>query len=88
MKDTIPSVGFPPGDLIKEELEAKGWTQDDLAEIIGCTTSSINEVISGKRGITVETARNLGEAFGTGAQFWLNMETAYRLFLEQSNPPT
>ena len=26
---------FPPGDLIRRELEYRGWTQDDLAQIMG-----------------------------------------------------
>jgi len=82
MKERIPAEGFLPGDLIKEELDARGWTQEDLAEILGRTTASINEIITGKRGITVESAKGIGEAFGTSAQFWLNMESAYRLSLK------
>jgi len=86
MKERIPAEGFLPGDFIKEELEARGWTQEDLAEILGRTTTAINEIITGKRGITVDTAKGLGEAFGDGAQFWLNMESAYRLSLERTRP--
>ena len=86
MKERIPAEGFLPGDLIREELEERGWAQEDLAEILGRTTSAVNEVITGKRGITVDTAKGLGEALGTGAQFWLNMEAAYRLSLERTRP--
>jgi len=86
MKERIPVEGFLPGDLIKEELGVRGWTQDDLAEILGRTTSSVNEIITGKRGVTVDSARGLGEAFGTSAQLWLNMESAYRLSLEKTRP--
>jgi HTH-type transcriptional regulator/antitoxin HigA len=86
MKERVPAEGFLPGDLIKEELEARGWTQEDLAEILGRTTTTVNEIITGKRGITVESAKGISEAFGTSAQFWLNMETAYRLSLEKSLP--
>jgi len=86
MKERIPAEGFLPGDLIKEELDERGWTQEDLAEILGRTTAAVNEIITGKRGLTVETAKGLGEAFGTGAQFWLNMESAYRLSLERNRP--
>ena len=55
MNERIPAEGFLPGDLIKEELEERGWTQEDLAEILGRTTASVNEIITGKRGITVDT---------------------------------
>ena len=35
MSERIPAEIFPPGDFIKEELEAREWTQRDLAEILG-----------------------------------------------------
>jgi HTH-type transcriptional regulator / antitoxin HigA len=70
---------FPPGEFIKDELEARGWTQLDLAEILGRDAVQINLIVKGKQAITPETATQLGEAFGTGAQFWLNLESAYQL---------
>ncbi|MBK7953396.1 MAG: HigA family addiction module antidote protein [Candidatus Accumulibacter sp.] len=70
---------FPPGDILKEELEARGWTQTDLAEIIGKSARLVNEVIAGKRAVTPDTARALADAFGTSAQFWMNLESAYQL---------
>lgn len=70
---------FPPGDIIKEELEARGWTQTDFAEIIGKSARLVNEVIAGKRAVTPDTARALADAFGTSAQFWMNLESAYQL---------
>lgn len=70
---------FPPGDIIKEELEARGWTQTDFAEIIGKSARLVNEVIMGKRAVTPDTARVLADAFGTSAQFWMNLESAYQL---------
>src|SRR5262245_13203278 len=75
---------FSPGEFIKEELDARGWSQLDLAEIIERDPIMINQIIKGKRAITPETARLLADAFGTSAQLWLNLETAYRL--AQSEP--
>jgi HTH-type transcriptional regulator / antitoxin HigA len=70
---------FPPGDYIREELQARGWTQADLAKIIGRTQPAVNEMISGKRGITPESALALSAAFGTSPEFWMNLETMYSL---------
>lgn len=70
---------FPPGEFIKDELEARGWTQLDLAEILGRDPVQINLIVNSKQAITPETATQLGDAFGTGAQFWLNLESAYQL---------
>jgi HTH-type transcriptional regulator/antitoxin HigA len=79
MSERRPAEVFPPGDFIKEELEAREWTQTDLAEILGRPQRVVSEIINGKRAISPETAKGLGEAFGTGAQFWMNLESAYQL---------
>lgn len=70
-----------PGRILSRELEARGWTQKDLAEITGRPIQTINEIIQAKIQITPETALDLGEAFGTSAKFWTNLETKYRLHL-------
>lgn len=78
-KSRVPVV-FPPGDLIREELDARGWTQGDLAAVLGRPTRLVNELLAGKRTITPETAQGLAEAFGTSAEFWMNLETQYQLY--------
>lgn len=70
---------FPPGEFIKEEIDARGWTQNDLAEITGKSVRLISEVILGKRAVTPDTAQALADALGTSAQLWMNMESAYQL---------
>ena len=79
---TNVAEAFPPGEFIKDELEAREWTQDDLSEITGLTPPVISNVINGKRPISLEIASSLAGAFGTSAQFWMNLETAYQLFVE------
>lgn len=76
---SIPVEAFPPGEFIKDELEARGWEQRDLAKIMDRPERLVSELIAGKRTITAETAQQLGQAFGTGAQLWLNLESAYQL---------
>ena len=70
---------FPPGEFLKEELEARNWNQTELAEIIGRPVKMVNELILGKRAITPETAVQLGEALGTGPELWMNLESQYQL---------
>jgi len=74
-----PAEVFPPGEFIRDELEERGWTQDDLAKIMGRPLPAVNLIISGKRSITPETAIELGSALGTSAELWLNLETAFQL---------
>lgn len=78
MNRTIAEV-FPPGEYIKEELEARGWTQAEFAEILGRPPRLVSEIITGKRSISPETARGLAAAFGTTPQLWMNLESSYQL---------
>lgn len=70
---------FHPGEFLAEELEIRGISQVDLAEILGRDAQLINGIIAGKRSITPETAIGLGKAFGTGAHYWMNLETSFQL---------
>ena len=79
MGERIPAEVFPPGEVIKEELDARGWSQAELAEIMGRPPRVVSEIITGKRAITPETAKGLGAALGTGATFWINLEGSYQL---------
>ncbi len=77
MKERRPAESFPPGEFIRDELEARNWTQEDLAEVMGRDLRLVNEVITGKRGITPETAKGLGEVLETSAQYWMNLQSAF-----------
>ncbi len=48
---------FPPGDFIREELEARGWTQEDLARILNRPYQTVNAIVNGRKAITSRTAR-------------------------------
>ena len=52
---------FPPGEMLKDELEARNWSQTEFAEIIGRPVRLINEIIAGKKAITPETAVQLAQ---------------------------
>ena len=76
---TAVAEAFPPGEYIKDEIEARGWTQRDLARVLGRSEPKVSELINGKRAVTVQTARELAAAFGTSAEVWLNLEAQWRL---------
>jgi HTH-type transcriptional regulator/antitoxin HigA len=78
LQDPI-AISLPPGEVIKDELDARGWSQADLAEILGRPPRVVSELVRGKRGISPETAAELAQAFGTSAQLWMNLESAYQL---------
>ena len=77
---------FPPGEYLAEELEERGWTQADLAEILGRPLQLVSEIINGRKEITRETAAQLGAAFGTSAEYWLNLQDLYHLWRHRQDP--
>ena len=49
-----------PGESLRVKLEERGWTQNDLATIMGRPVRLVTEIVTGKRSITPETAVELG----------------------------
>ncbi len=74
---------FPPGEYLRDELEVRGWTQEEFAEIIGRSFKQVNELLSGRAALTAPMAQAVAAALGTSADVWLGLENAYRLSLAE-----
>ncbi len=73
-----------PGEmLLKEFLEPLGLTQLELARHLAWPYPRLNEIINGRRGITSGSALALGDALGTGPEFWLNLQRDWNLWHSQ-----
>jgi HTH-type transcriptional regulator / antitoxin HigA len=79
-----PAEVFPPGDFLREELDERGWTVTEFAEIIGRPVQAVSEILNGKKEITPETAIAFAEALGTSPELWLNLQTSFRLWIQRS----
>ena len=79
--DLRPARLVLPGRILKQELDARDWTQRDLAAILGRPEQAISEIVNGTKQITPETSLELSQAFGTSPEFWHNLEANYRLEL-------
>ncbi len=79
MDKAISVEPFPPGEFIQDELDARGWTQDDLAEVMHRTRQHVSRLLKGQTAIGPETAHELAQAFGTSAEMWINLQTSYEL---------
>jgi HTH-type transcriptional regulator/antitoxin HigA len=73
-----PAEAFPPGEFIRDELNARGWTLADLAKIMRWPEPAVSRLIVKNSGITPELAWALAAAFGTSPQFWTNVDSIYR----------
>lgn len=72
-----------PGEILADELQEIGVTPTELSRQIDVPANRITQIIHGRRGITGDTALRLGHWFGTSAQFWLNLQSAYDIRVAQ-----
>ncbi len=70
-----------PGEILGDELEEIGLSAKSLADIIRTPPNRLYQILAGKRSITADTALRLGQYFGTSADFWMNLQSAYELDL-------
>lgn len=64
-----------PGDLLREKVVGQlGVTQDQLADALGVSRYSVNQLINDKRAITAEMALRLATVLGGSPEFWLNLQ--------------
>jgi addiction module HigA family antidote len=68
--------------MVRQFLEDIGGSQVEAARALGMTTNRLNEVVKNKRGISADTALRFAAYFGTTAQFWLNVQSAWDLWRE------
>lgn len=83
MQTITPGEVFTPGDYLREELDERGWTATEFAEIIGRPLQAVSEILNGKKEITTETAIQIGQALGTSPELWLNLQMQHRLFQQR-----
>src|SRR6185503_3601341 len=69
-----------PGEVLKEEfLRPMGITQQALADAIKVPFQRVNEIVTGKRGLTPSTALRLAKFFDMSPGFWLNLQMVHDL---------
>lgn len=69
-----------PGQILLEKfLKPYEISQVRLARDIGVSRRRINELVSGKRGMSADTALRLSRYFGNMAEFWMGLQAKYDL---------
>ena len=77
-------MAIPPGEVLEEELEARGITREGLAASLGYTTEDIRELVKAVRPFTESVATGLEGALGISKQFWLGLEANYQATLARN----
>lgn len=77
-----------PGEILFEEfLKPLGLSQGQFAQHLGGTWTQpkVSEIINKKRRITEVIALDFADAFGTSAEFWINLQSRYDLWYATKN---
>ena len=84
---SIPNAGrrkirpTHPGKMLREDfLPDYGLTVSGLAEALGVSRQTINELLRGRRAVSPEMALRLSRLFGNSPEFWLNAQRAVDLW--------
>jgi addiction module HigA family antidote len=70
-----------PGEMLREDfLPDYALTATGLAEALGVSRQSVNELLRARRAVSPEMALRLGRLFGNAPEFWLNVQRAVDLW--------
>jgi addiction module HigA family antidote len=70
-----------PGEMLREDfLPEFTLTVAGLAEAVGVSRQSVNELLRGRRAVSPEMALRLSRLYGNSPEFWLNAQRAVDLW--------
>lgn len=76
-----------PGDVLKEELEARDITQKKFSEVLSIPYTQLNEILNGKRPVTTDFALMVEAALGINPELLINMQTRYNMSVARRKKP-
>ncbi|GAB1451116.1 hypothetical protein MASR2M47_11720 [Draconibacterium sp.] len=79
VNDLTPGDVFHPSEIIKDELEARGIKQVELAKITGFNKSFISLFLKGERDINIKLAIALETLLSINAEFWIRLQKQYEM---------
>ncbi|MBR1447132.1 MAG: HigA family addiction module antidote protein [Prevotella sp.] len=81
------SIRTHPGDVLKEELEARGISQKKFSEVLSIPYTQLNEILNGKRPVTTDFALMMEAALGINPEMLINMQTRYNMSVARQKKP-
>ncbi len=76
-----------PGDVLKEELEARDITQKKFSELLSIPYTQLNEILNGKRPVTTDFVLMVEAALGINPELLINMQTRYNMSVARQKKP-
>jgi antitoxin HigA-1 len=76
----LPRAPLHPGEILRDQFMADfGVSINRLARDLRVPPTRISEIVNERRAISPDTALRLARYFGTSAEFWMNLQSAYDL---------
>ena len=75
--DIVPAIAIHPGEVLEEEIKARGISREAFAEQLGMPCPHLNELLRGKRDFTPAFALKLEDTLHIHADTWTNLQASY-----------
>lgn len=75
---TATNYAVAPGEYLEEWIDDRGFSQQHVADLLGCSRKQVNEIVNGRAPVTSDTAIRLERVVGIPACTWLRYEATYR----------
>lgn len=74
----VSDLAIPPGEVLAEEIAARGMSPVELAARLGMPASTLDTIIRGEAAVTDAIAAKLSQVLGIEASYWIILEADYR----------
>lgn len=78
MSERTPAEVFRPGEYVRDEMAARDWSVETLAEKSGIAAGILIELVERDYPCDERIATGLSRAFGTSAVLWTNLDRIWQ----------
>jgi len=78
LSNFTPDWAIAPGEVLAEELKARGMSQTDLAHRTSLSIKHVNQIIKRNAPLSADVALSFERALGIPAKLWLQTEAAWQ----------
>lgn len=80
-----PKAAVHPGEILRTQfMEKHGLSASALAIRMHVPAPRVNDIVRERRGVSPDSALRLARYFGTTAQYWMDLQTAYDLAVAEA----
>ena len=72
-----------PGEIIRDSIEASGWTVTECAERLGVARNTLSRPLNGRAGVSPSMALALERIGWSNADLWMRLQAGYDLAQER-----